>query len=993
MASILEAGRAWVRGHVRLLGTVAALLILYALAGFLLVPRLARSGIDGYVRDTLHRQVSIAALRFNPFTLTAELRGVALSEADGAPIAGFERLVINAELSSIFHWAWTFKEIRIDNPSVSAVINADGSLNLDRLKPPTPAGRPPPAPSVSIPAIRIGLFAVRAGRVHFEDRSRGKPFTATLQPIEFTLEDFRTTPQYQNSYQFKGATLSGERLTWAGEFTVQPLGSRGSFAVRGLKAATIAAYLQDSLPFDLPSGVLDIQGEYRIALGANLGLSIQLPALQLHDVGIAPKEGDEALPWIRVPVLSVSDARIMLGERQVSVGKLEAVGAQLTVWRDADGQLNLQRLFPERTPLHAPEAGVASARGDVTAAASGEPPARWTVSVTQAQLRDASVHAEDRSTRPTVATTLAPISLTVNGYSSAPGSQASVEATIGIAQASFGARGNLTADPLSADLGFDLKDFDLTMLQPYIAQQADLSLGRGRLAAKCRLVLASVPARHQPKLQLSGDFEVADLQTRDGSTRSDFISWDSLRVSGLHYQQTPDRLSIERIVARKPYGRLVVAADGKLNVATVLGTKPTAAGSSSAASGAHGVAPPATAAPPPVGIGTVLIEDGTADFADHSIQPNFATQMLGLNGRVVGLSSDPKSRAEVTLTGNVDRYAPVSITGQVNLLSATAYTDLAMTFRNMELTTFNPYSGKFAGYSITQGKLTTELRYHVENRTLIAQHHIVLDQLEFGAATESKQAVPLPIKLAAALLKDRNGVIDINLPVTGSLDDPNFRVGPIVWKLFTGLLRKIVTAPFALLGSLFGGGPELAHVDFAPASAELAPEQLQKLTQLAKALAERPQLKLDIPLHTGSAADDAALAGNALEEALKARLPAAASGARNSAKSSSTATASPRTQALAGLYAATFGTPPVYPPPGPADSDPDAAHAAWLQQQLLPKFAATQEQREALERSRAEAVQAAILANPGVAPERSFLTERASGAGLPGTVRMELKLQ
>jgi len=152
----------------------------------------------------------------------------------------------------------------------------------------------------------------------------------------------------------------------------------------------------------------------------------------------------------------------------------------------------------------------------------------------------------------------------------------------------------------------------------------------------------------------------------------------------------------------------------------------------------------------------VLIEDGTADFADHSIQPSFATQMLGLNGRVVGLSSDPKSRAEVTLTGNVDRYAPVSIIGQVNLLSATAYTDLAMTFRNMELTTFNPYSGKFAGYSITQGKLTTELRYHVENRTLNAQHHVVLDQLEFGAATESKQAVPLPIKLAVALLKDRN---------------------------------------------------------------------------------------------------------------------------------------------------------------------------------------------------------------------------------------------
>jgi hypothetical protein len=184
-----------------------------------------------------------------------------------------------------------------------------------------------------------------------------------------------------------------------------------------------------------------------------------------------------------------------------------------------------------------------------------------------------------------------------------------------------------------------------------------------------------------------------------------------------------------------------------------------------------------SAEPMPTRIGSILIQDGTADFADHSIQPNFAAQMQGLNGHVVGLSSDPHSRAEVTLNGSVDRYAPVTVSGQVNLLSATAFTDLAIAFRNMELTTFNPYSGKFAGYSITQGKLTTELHYHVENRKLEAQHHIVLDQLEFGAATESKQAVPLPVKLAAALLKDRNGVIDINLPVTGSLDDPNF--GPV----------------------------------------------------------------------------------------------------------------------------------------------------------------------------------------------------------------------
>ena len=178
----------------------------------------------------------------------------------------------------------------------------------------------------------------------------------------------------------------------------------------------------------------------------------------------------------------------------------------------------------------------------------------------------------------------------------------------------------------------------------------------------------------------------------------------------------------------------------------------------------------------------------------------------------------------------------------------------------MELTTFNPYSGKFAGYNISKGKLSTELRYKVEDRKLDAQHHIVVDNLEFGDKTDSKDAAPIPIKLAVALLKDRQGVIDLQLPVSGSLDDPKFRLGPIIWKALLGLLTKIVTAPFAALGALFGGGEELAYVDFQPGSAELPANQIEQLDKLAQALAERPQLRLDVPVTLLAAQDSKAIA-------------------------------------------------------------------------------------------------------------------------------------
>lgn len=255
------------------------------------------------------------------------------------------------------------------------------------------------------------------------------------------------------------------------------------------------------------------------------------------------------------------------------------------------------------------------------------------------------------------------------------------------------------------------------------------------------------------------------------------------------------------------------------------------------------------------------------------------------------------------LAGKVDKYAPVDITGEVNLLSAAKYTALAMNFRNMELTTFNPYSGKFAGYNISKGKLSTELKYKVEDRKLLAEHHIVLDNLEFGAKTDSKDAAPIPLKLAVALLKDRNGVIDVQLPVSGTLDDPKFRLGPIIWKAILGLLTRIVTAPFAALGALFGGGDEPAYVDFPAGSAELSQTERDKLTTLAHALVERPQLKLNVPLTVSSVEDSDAIAGSALQTRAPGVDPAV------DAK-----TQREQLKALEAVYRDTQKTPPAYPP-------------------------------------------------------------------------------
>jgi Domain of Unknown Function (DUF748) len=1017
-----DSGPSWRRAHARLLSIVAAVLLLYALAGFLLAPRLARNAIIQYVHKDLGRQASIGKLSFNPFSLVIEIHQFELREADDRPIASFDLLRVGASLmASLFNRAWTLSEVRLEQPVVQVQINRDGSLNLAKLAPPE---QKPEPPAGELPAVRVKALGVHGGSVHFEDLSRGEPFGTTLAPIEFDLTDFRTAPKFQNNYRFSAQSDAGERLEWAGQFTVRPLGSTGQFTVSALKAATIADYLQDALPCALTSGSLDVQGSYQFIASPTASLSLTLPSIKVHSLGIAARSSVQ-VPWITLPELDVANTSVSLDQRQVAIGAVTLQRAALQLWRNADGSLNLQQLM---APAGTPPASIPAA---TTPAAS----APWRLALDKLELQDADIEAEDRSVNPAVKMHLRAIALTLQNYSSAGSAPLTFDLHLGLGDTGkLQTQGTVALASLNTALDLSLSDVDLPALQPYLSQSTQLTLYRGRLGLKGHVAYAQSPARGQPQLALALAVDVSDLATRDNVTNEDLVSWRSLRIDGLRYQMAPAALSIERIVAGAPYGRVIIGAKGGLNLSDIM--RPTAAqaaaqqaarqaaseaaatpvaqakrkGRARVANSGAGTRTVSTAtiskpaaAPMPMRIARIDIQDGTADFTDHSVMPNFSTAIYALKGSVLGLSSEPSSRAAVSLEGSVDRYAPVSIKGQVNVLSAAAYTDITMSFSNIELPTFNPYSGKFAGYNIAQGKLSTLFQYHVENRTLDAKHHIVVDQLEFGAATESKQAVPLPIKLAVSLLKDRNGVITLDLPVGGSLDDPTFRVGPLVWKLFVGLITKIVTAPFALLGSLFGGGPELSFIDFPAGAATLTPAQLQKLTQLSGALVERPQLKLDIPLHTQGDDDDAALERARLEEALHTvAAPASAKRARPATPAPAAATAAPaagvttdaaRLPALAALYRAQFHADPEYPPETAAGANADGDRAAWLENQLLPQFAPSPTQRDALSQARAQAVQAAVLANTELKPERVFLTNQVSGGGPDGFVRMELKLE
>jgi hypothetical protein len=1022
----------------RITAAVALLLGLYAIVGFVLAPRLARNALMTDIPKTLVGVTpSVGEIHINPFLLQVRVKDFYLTGSQGTKLVGFARLFVDFEVSSLWHRAYTFKNIDIDSPFANAVIFKDGRLNLAELSP-RPSDKPAPKGNEPIPALRIGSFKVTQGFLAFDDRRRPSDFATRLEPINFELQNF-TTGVDGGRFTFTGTSKLGERIEWHGHLAVQPVESDGEFQIAGLQAHTIWSYLEDQLSFQVNSGKIDVNATYQFSLKDDVDLKVDVSKIALTDLAVRPKNSD--VDWITVPQLTLSGTTLDLKPRRAHSESLAITGVKLLTWLEPDGSVNLLKLAA--TPAGAapgpnPAAAQNTPAASSPAAAPGLPTApgapaaapavsqahdagpAWQFELGEFALQDASISAEDRRTKPVAKVLIAPLSIKVTGASLDLAKPVSVALDAKINDSgTLNVSGEITPQPAAANLSLKLDGIELAAVQPYIAQYTSMTLLTGKLGGDAKVRYGV----QKPALQFSGNLSVAALHTVDNALHQDFINWDRLDIQGLNFQHDPDRLDIDLVRAQKLYARVIIEPDESINVKRILAapgatvvapsgdSRPSVTATAAPApapplprKGRKPAAGPATPAAPaagpamPMSIKKITLQAGQANFADLSVMPNFATGIQKLEGTVLGLSSKENSRAKIDIHGSVDEFAPVSITGEVNVLGAALYTDLAMSFRNIELSTFNPYSGKFAGYNISKGKLTTELHYKVDGRKLDAQHHIIVEQLEFGDKTESKDAVSLPVKLAVALLKDRDGVIDLNLPVTGSLDDPKFKLGPIIWKVFVNILEKAVTAPFALLGSLFGGGPDLQFVDFQPGAAELDPVGVEKTQSIVKALDARPQLKIEVPIAVVGELDRPSL----VEAKYRAQVQEALSATAVRKKSAAAAPAfdqldaSAQLDLLTRLYVSNFGAEPKFPDSIEAiktKPEKTAARNDFLVHELHQHIAVTESDLTALGQQRAMSLQQALLTGTQIAPERVFLVANDKAKSQDGRVRLELSLR
>jgi len=801
------------------------------------------------------------------------LNGTHLADGSGEPFVNHRKITIDLLPSRVLTGQLRIAELDMSAPEVFLKRLASGELYLPFLAVKAhdaAATRAAEDPTGEFePVVTIDRINLEKGAVHVSDLSNSEPFATTITDLNLEVDNFGLNSDRTARYRLSLETEAAETLSLSGTASLSPLQASGDLTVEDIQASRYLPYYQDLFAFKAAAGTVSLGGSYRVRQGEDK-LAVSLAGVHFDVESLEVVEADDEAPLLALKRLEATDTTADLQQREITVGRLALADADLSVLREKDGTLNLAKAFLPR--------GTADPDASERAAAQAEPqdgpdPSTAPPLVVTLKIVDVSgvgVAVEDRVPATPFKVRLDEISLSANDLSTASDMNGKTDLRLRWEQAGqIQATGDVTLNPLALDMAVRVQNMDVRPLQPYLSEQVGLIITEGFFSTSGQMKLTS-RSDTDPSITYAGRAGLDRFASIDLRNADDFLKWNALSFDNLNVSVNPIRLSIDQISLADFFARVIVASDGSVNLATMF-TRQEVAQEPSGGKTDSPAPESADTERPPIRISRVLLSGGDVDFSDNFIKPNFRAKFHDLAGNVSGLESIAEKRADVLLEGMWSNHAPVKITGQINPLIAEPYVDLNLNISDIELSPFSPYSGKYLGYVLEKGKLTFNVAYLMENHRLEGKNSIYIDQLTLGDTVDSPEAVSLPIKLAVALLKDREGNIALDLPVSGDLDDPQFKIGKVILTVLKNLIVKLVTSPFAALGSIAGGGEELSYLDFDAGQAEIVQKNADKLDKLAKILFERPGLKLDIQGSVEPEADREALRVQSLENRLKAQ--------------------------------------------------------------------------------------------------------------------------
>lgn len=582
--------------------------------------------------------------------------------------------------------------------------------------------------------------------------------------------------------------------------------------------------------------------------GANLKLAVNDAALSLGDLSLA----SGAKTPFKLAQLGFSDGAFDLAAHRASIGRLYVDDGQLQLTRDRKGRLDIMSMLPKF-----------NGDGKKKAAPEPAPGAPWVATVKNVELSKLGAEILDQGTG--IKVHVQDLGVKLENASTDLKQPVKFDAGLGLREGGqLSAQGSVVPANGTVQADMRLTRLALAPLQPLLGQYVKLKIAGGSVSAHGRLTTKQ-RGKGSTSLRYAGGFEVASLALNE-LTGERFASWKSVRADKLTVGIGPNLLDIPVLRVIEPDAKLFIEDDHSFNAARLL-VHPSS--STATAPPAQPQAQPATL---PVRIQQVRVENAKLDFSDLSLRPQFSAKIYELNGVVTGLSTNRDSHSQIQLDGRVNEFGMARIRGGLNTFAPREDTDINVVFKNVDMVSTSPYTMKFAGYKVAEGKISLDLQYKIHNNQLEGANQVVIDNLTLGERIDSPDAFKLPLSLAIAILKDSDGRIELGIPVTGNMNDPQFSYGAVIRKAIGNVLTKIVTAPFRALASLFGGGGEkLEAIDFDPGNASLLPPEREKLQKVVQILAKRQQLKLLVPGQYSEAADGAALKARAVRAEIDKR--------------------------------------------------------------------------------------------------------------------------
>lgn len=837
---------------------------------------------------------------------------LAVQDTKGKPLFSADSLQVGLADVRPLERSVKLSGITLNAPVLNVVRAADGSLNLlppapaKQTAPKNVAARadstgassqkdaetPAPTPW----ALQLDTLALKDASVDWTDQVTApatrlglRDFQVTISKLQWPMKEAATLDLKARLQSLAaGAKAPATQISLQGEGTVDAGKAEASVSDFGLGLVSgyVSPYLVPSLRGQADTRMnITWDGQRQTAVVQKLtlrdvALVSDKPAAEPRanrsvDVNAnATNNGPSSADMPQFKLLEVSDVRVDTLARSATVGKVLLQKPSSGVRRDADGHWMFESWLKPAEAAAVPVAEAAAGKPAGTKAEVAKSPAPWKLNVGEFKLEEGHVVFADRLPERPVRVELS--GLQVQAKNIQPDGKKpmplQVAAKLKSGQAEAGSlryTGSVMWDPVVAQGEVDITDLPAHAFAAYAGGGLNLDVLRADTSFKGQVRYAALP--NGPEVSVKGDAALEDFKantTGKGaeSLGEELLSWKALNVPGIDFIMAPGtatKVQVREAALSDFYARLSVSPQGRLNLQDLGQTAPPAAdGAKPAAAAASAVAPAAaasatsTASAGPAAIiqmGPISMVNGRVLFSDRFIQPNYTANLTDLTGKLSRFSNQPTGGvvqlADLELRGRAEGTASLEILGKLNPLAQPLALDVKGLVRDLELSPLSPYAVKYAGYGIERGKLSVDVHYTVQpDGQLTATNKLVLNQLTFGDKVEGAPA-SLPVKLAVALLADRNGVIDLDLPISGSLNDPQFRIGPVIWKVITNLVTKAITAPFSLLANAFGGGAggsELSSVAFAPGSAGLSDSARAGLDKVAQALQDRPALKLTV---------------------------------------------------------------------------------------------------------------------------------------------------